>query len=112
MPTWICKDWVAWHDRMPGKEPTLYVLGSCELPTPLYTPVLTPRDPPGPVEEDYQLDLTARPPADFVIQLPWWTEVRHTGPTSSHYETVSIFDAETGESIASGIPIQEVSRSD
>jgi hypothetical protein len=79
------------------------------MPTPLYTFILTPRDPQGPVEEDYQLDLTARPPDDFVIQLPWWTEVRHSERTSSHYETVSIFDAETGETIASGIPVQEVS---
>lgn len=109
MPTWNCKEWVAWHDRMPGKEPRLYVLGSCGMPTPDYSLVLTPRDPQGPVEEDYQLDLNATPPDHFVIQLPWWTEARYSEPTNSHYETVSIFDAQTGESIAPGIPVQESS---
>ena len=32
-----CRDWEAWHDRMPGKPATLRVTGTCTVPQLGYT---------------------------------------------------------------------------
>ena len=98
--------WAAWHDRMPGVTPTLYVQGSCLCPTPQYTLQLRPHSPQGSNPEDYLLDLVAVEPEGPVPDVITATPVFYTEETETRYTTVSIMpDGPLS------VPVLEVSRS-
>lgn len=97
-----CTNWEAWHDRMPGREPTLYVTGECTCPTPNYVVELRVHEPPGFNPGDLLLDLVATPPSDPIQEVLAPCPVRFELPTTSRYDTVTIIDVETG------IPVKDV----
>ena len=98
-----CKDWAAWHDRMPGVEPTLYVTGECMVPTSGSTCSLRRAEPQGINQHDLLLELVVEPPQDIDRPVLTPCPVRYEEKTRSHYDSVSIKD------VQSGIPVQQVS---
>jgi hypothetical protein len=106
---WDCDDWEAWRDTMPGKDVTLHVNGSCNMPTPGYVLSLTPHVPQGINPNDYLLDLSAVAPSNPQTDVVTPTPVNYKETTEFPYETVTILDAETGEPIKAGIPVKVVS---
>jgi hypothetical protein len=103
MMTYDCKDWTAWHDRMHGVEPTLYVTGECMAPTPEYTCTLRRAEPQGTNPRDLLLKLVMTPPGGDVPQVLTPCFSRYEEKTRSEYDTVSIIEVQTG------IPVKQVS---
>ena len=95
--------WAAWHDRMPGKTPTLYVQGACLCPTPKFELELK-AGPPGTNPDDRLLELTARAPTGPVPQIITSTPVSYEEPTDERYKTVSVLPDGPA-----GIPVLDVS---
>jgi hypothetical protein len=101
---WNCRTWEAWHDRMPGKEPTLHVSGECEMPTPGYTLELRYKDPQGTNPRNLLLTLhIVGEPEGPQPEVLTWTPVTFALKTESQYETVTIIG------VASAIPVRQVS---
>jgi hypothetical protein len=97
--------WAAWHDWMPGKEPTLYVQGACMCPTPKYRLELRPQEPQGTNRKDYLLELVEQRPDGPVPEILTSTPVEYQEETRTEYETVSVVpDGPTA------IPVERVSR--
>lgn len=94
-----CRDWSAWHDRMPGVEPTLYVTGECMAPTPEYTCTLRRAEPQGINPRDLLLELVMTPPGGVIPQVLTPCSIRYEEKTSFEYDTVSIKEVETGISV-------------
>jgi hypothetical protein len=85
-----CRDWEAWHDRMPGTQPTLYVRGWCTFPSEAYEVRLERHEPQGINPRDLLLDLIIREPSEPVPQVLTDKEVRYEEQTDSVYESVTI----------------------
>jgi len=85
-------DWKAWHDFMPGSQPTLHVKGTVTVPTSGYTAKLQPATPQGINPAIYLIDLIVTPPAPDEIVSPVLTplEVYYMEITSQNYTQVSI----------------------
>lgn len=97
-----CTDWQAWHDRMPGVEPTLHVTGECTCPTPGYAVELRVHEPQGINPGDLLLDLVVTPPTDPVPDVLSPCPVTFELQTTAKYDTVTIIDVEAG------IPVKDV----
>jgi hypothetical protein len=100
------KDWEAWIDLMPGKEPTLYVIGYVEVPTSGYTAELSAHTPPGTNPRDLILDLKVRepPPGEPVLDIVQWIPAGYAQPAEKgQFDTVTVIGG------AAGIPVKETS---
>lgn len=86
------KDWVAWHDFMPGSPPTLHVKGVVTCPTTGYKAVLKPSVPQGFNPAIYLLDLviTKPGPNEIVHQTVTDLTVHYREDTSNSYSQVTI----------------------
>ena len=104
------RDWSAKRNKMPGSDVSLQVHGECWMPTPNYSLKLSPADRQGANDRDYILVLTAQAPGDAQPEVMTWTPVDYSEPTEYPYDTVSVMDVDSGEMIAAGIPIEDVSR--
>jgi hypothetical protein len=85
-----CSNWSAWHDFMPGRPPTLYVVGLCTFPTPGYTVVLKKAFPPGLNPAILILDRVVTPPAGSEPDRLDMVDVRFAERTSAEYDQVYI----------------------
>jgi hypothetical protein len=85
-----CGDWSAWHDFMPARPPTLYVVGLCTFPTPGYTVVLKKAFPPGLNPAILILDRVVTPPTDPQPERIDLVDVRFAERTSTEYDQVYI----------------------
>jgi hypothetical protein len=85
-----CGDWSAWHDFMPARPPTLYVVGLCTFPTPGYTVVLKRAFPPGLNPAILILDRVVIPPATPQPARVDLVDVRFAERTSAEYDQVYI----------------------
>jgi hypothetical protein len=85
-----CREWEAWHDRMPGVQPTLHVRGWCTFPSDGYDVHLERHEPQGVNPRDLLLDLVVRKPKDPAAQVVTDEEVRYEEQTDSVYEAVTI----------------------
>jgi hypothetical protein len=86
----VCGDWSAWHDFLPGKPPTLYVVGLCTFPTPGYTVALTKAFPPGLNPAILILDRVVTPPTGPQPDRIDMVDVRFAERTSAEYDQVYI----------------------
>jgi hypothetical protein len=82
--------WQAWHDRMPGSDPTLHVTGFCTCPTPGYELELRAHTPPGFNPRDLLLDLIETKPTGQVPRVITQTPVDYHEPTDAEYDSVTI----------------------
>ena len=91
------RNWKAWHDFMPGSEPTLRVAGEVTVPTSGYDAKLTPHYPPGINPTIYLLDLIVTPPApdQQVSQVVTTLPVRYEEETRNNYSQVTVLPEET-----------------
>jgi hypothetical protein len=85
-----CRDWEAWHDRMPGAQATLHVTGRCEFPTSGYSVRLERHEPQGINPRDLLLDLVITEPTGPVTQVVTEEEVRYDEQTDLDYDSVTI----------------------
>lgn len=100
---WECKDWKAWHNRMPGSPPTLHVAGECVFPYPGFEARLVVHDPPGSNGMDLLLDLVITEPKDPNPDVVTTVQVHFELQTDAKYDTVSII----GQAL--GIKVEDVS---
>jgi hypothetical protein len=100
-----CGDWYAWHDRMPGKKPTLHVVGQCVFPTGGYSVELRPASPQGFNPAIYILDKVVHSPnpGDDVTQAVTKVNIHYREETGAVYTDVQIRPENTM------IAVQEVS---
>jgi hypothetical protein len=96
-------DWHAWRDRMPGKPPTLHVVGTCECPTAGYTASLRPVSPQGVNPAIYILELVLTPPDRPAAQVITGVPVYYREITATRYGEVFIIPDNTL------VPVLEVS---
>jgi hypothetical protein len=89
-PRPACRDWEAWHDRMPGSQPALHVTGRCEFPTSGYAVRLERAEPQGINPRDLLLELVVTPPTGPVTQVVTEVEARYDEETDAEYDTVTI----------------------
>jgi hypothetical protein len=87
---YTCRDWEAWHDRMPGAEPTLHVTGRCEFRTSGWTVRLERAVPQGINPRDLLLDLVVTPPTGPVADVVTEEEVRYDEQTDAEFGSVTI----------------------
>ena len=104
-PEHECRDWEAWHDRMPGSPATLRVTGTCEVPSTGWRCELLRHEPPGFNPRDLLLDLVLHPPeggmgGTMMSDVPCSFEEE----TDAKYDTVSILP-----NGPHGIEVKEVS---
>ena len=99
-----CRDWKAWHDRMPGKEPTLHVTATCTFPTPGYEVRLEPFEPQGANPADYLLLMVVSEPSGPQPEVITDVPVNYVEETEDHYDTISI-----QPDGPAGIPVEQVS---
>jgi hypothetical protein len=85
-----CREWYAWHDRMPGKKPTLHVSGTCTFPTSGYVVKLVPRSPQGVNPSIYILDKVVQNPEGPILELETDVSVHFRRQTASKYSRVHI----------------------
>lgn len=85
-----CSDWHAWHDRMPGKNPKLHVVGVCTFPTSGYSVELRPHHPQGINPSIYMLDKVVHKPDGPVLQVVTEVPVHYREQTSAKYTQVQI----------------------
>jgi hypothetical protein len=98
------KDWEAWIDLMPGKEPTLHVIGYVEVPTSGYTAELSAHTPPGINPRDLILDLKViePQPGEPVLDVIEWIPAEYKQPAEKgQYDTVTVLGGEAS------IPVKE-----
>jgi hypothetical protein len=90
-----CRNWEAWHNRQPGAEPKLHVVGSCSFPTAGYDVELSRHEPQGINPHDLLLDLAVRSRYGAKTEAATGTdvEVRFEEETDFDYETVTILPA-------------------
>jgi hypothetical protein len=86
-----CGEWKAWHDRMPGKPPTLHVTGECTFPTGGYSVDLRPREPQGINPAIYMLDRIVTEPTGPVPDVITPVPVHYLERTDARYTHVQIF---------------------
>ncbi|HVE70904.1 MAG TPA: hypothetical protein VNI54_06005 [Thermoanaerobaculia bacterium] len=84
-----CGKWVAFHDFMPGKTPTLTVTGYCKTPTPGYKIKLV-ETLPGINPKILMLKKIVTKPTKPQIQVITTVEVRFTKKTKFPYTHVTI----------------------
>ncbi len=98
--------WEAFHDRMPGKTPTLRVKGTCRCPTPGYTLELRRHERQGTNPKDLLMKLVETKPTGPEPEVITDTIAEYTDETDFEYVTVSIVPGGPA-----GIPVRDVSRS-
>jgi hypothetical protein len=100
-----CGDWYAWHDRMPGKKPTLHVVGRCAFPTAGYTVELEPANPQGINPSIYLLNKVIHSPTagDQTTNDPFIVNIHYREETRAVYTHVQIMPDNTA------VAVQEVS---
>lgn len=97
-----CSNWKVWHDRMPGSEPTVHVVGICMVPGG-YSVKLERAEPQGFNPSILLLNSIVEEPIGLASQDIREEEVRYTEKTRMSYTQVTILpDGPT-------IPVQEVS---
>jgi hypothetical protein len=106
---WAYEEWAAWYDRARGGQPMLHVYGGCGMPSEGYRLVLSRRGTARNGDGDLELKLGVEPPRDVEPLTIRWTEARYSEAAGRRFDTVSIFDAETGDPVRLGIPVEEVS---
>jgi hypothetical protein len=82
--------WEAWHDRMPGKEPTLYVYGTAMCPTTGYSIELRRQEPQGINPLDLLLTVVEHAPSEPALDVLTPTPAGYSERTKFEYKTVSI----------------------
>lgn len=85
-----CGDGHAWHDRMPGKPPTLYVVGRCIFPTTGYTVELRPVTPQGINPAVYILEKVVTAPTGPVLEVETVVPLYYREETRALYSHVHI----------------------
>jgi hypothetical protein len=85
-----CRDWKAWHDRMPGAEPTLHVTGRCEFPSSGYEVRLKRHTPQGINPRDLLLDVLVTEPTGPVNQVVTELDVSYDEQTDVDYQSATI----------------------
>ncbi len=75
---------------MPGKKPTLHVVGVCTFPTGGYSVELRPRQPQGSTPSIYILDKVIHEPDGPVPQVITAVPVHYREQTSAKYAQVTI----------------------
>jgi hypothetical protein len=100
---WECGEFEAWHDRMPGKPPTLHVTGEVTFPTGGYTAMLQKHEPQGINPQDLLLDLVVTEPTGQVPPVVTTEPVEYVEETDFDYTTASVIDCRMN------IPIKDVS---
>jgi hypothetical protein len=85
-----CGNWAAWHDFMPGKPPTLYVVGQCTFPIPAFTVLLRHHVPQGVNPAILILDKVVMPPTEPQPEVVTTGEARFEEQTSARYSQVTI----------------------
>jgi len=98
--------WEAWHDRIPGRQATLHVVGTCLCPTPGYKLLLRRRVHQGANPRDLLLDLIETAPSDPQLDVATEELAVYREDTEESYDTVSIMPDGPR-----GIPVREVSTS-
>jgi len=83
-------NWHAWHDWMPGKPPTLHVVGVVRCPSAGYTVTLKPAAPQGINPAIYILELVVTPPTQTAAQVVTDVPVHYSEQTSVRYTEVFI----------------------
>jgi hypothetical protein len=85
-------NWKAWHDFMPGSEPTLHVTGQVTAPTTGYSASLVPHTPQGINPAIYIFDLIVIPPNpnQVVHQTVTTFDVSYEEDTRKSYSHVTI----------------------
>ena len=85
--------WYAWHDWMPGSEPTLFVTGELTLVSPGYRARLEKHDPQDEGEGTLVLDLyieASESSGDEAITTQEIQEVRYEEQTNTPYQDIMI----------------------
>lgn len=95
------KNWKAWHDFMPGSEPTLHVKGEVTAPTTGYSASLIPHQPQGINPAIYLFDLVVVPPGPGQIVQETITtfEVPYQEDTRKKYSHVTILPENITEEV-------------
>ena len=83
------RDWNACIDRMPPRQPTLHVMGTCEFPTAGYSVELRPKDPQGINPADLLLELHVTEPTGPAAQVVTAVDVRYVQEDPPDYDTGS-----------------------
>jgi hypothetical protein len=87
----FCKEWTAYHDRMPGKEPALRVFGTCCMPTGGWSTDLGPHEgPPGINPRVLMLDLLVAAPTGPASDVVTEILVQYEVQTPSQYDQVHV----------------------
>jgi hypothetical protein len=97
-----CGEWYAWHDRMPGKRPTLHVIGSCTFTTGGYEVELRRPDSEGFNPVIRILEKHVRPPTGQAVDVISVVPVHYTEETEAPYTHVQI----TPDNVL--VPVREV----
>ena len=85
------RDWEAWIDVMPGRDPELHVIAVCEFPTTGYTAELERQEPPEFNARDLLLRLVVNAPTGAVKEVVTDVPVEFTAPAAEgELDTVSI----------------------
>ena len=84
-------DWHAWHDRTPGAQPTLHVVGTEVFPTAGYRVELRPTVPQGVNPSIYILEKIVYPPEGEVAQVETEVQIHYREATSGEYTSVTIY---------------------
>jgi len=92
-------NWHAWHDWMPGKPPTLHVVGVVRCPTAGYTVTLKPAAPQGINPAIYILELVVTPPTQPAAQVVTDVPVHYSEHTSVRYTEVFIIPQNIGVTV-------------
>jgi hypothetical protein len=98
-----CGDWHAWHDRMPGKKPTLHVTGVCTFPTAGYSVELRAKQPQGINPAIYMLEKVVIKPTTPVPDVITDVPVYYREQTDAAYKEIHILPDDVL------VPVQEVS---
>lgn len=94
-------NWKAWHDFMPGSDPTLHVKGEITVPTTGYAANLVPHKPQGINPAIYIFDLIVTPPdpSQIVHQTVTTLPVSYQENTSQKYSHVTILPENITEEV-------------
>ncbi len=103
-PKSTCRNWKAWHDRMPGpgRNATLHVRGECSFPAAGYSVELVRHAPQGPNPAYLLLDKVVRPPSRPTAQVITDVSVEYSEATVSPYRFVTILPEDAT------IPVEQV----
>ncbi|NJP08798.1 MAG: hypothetical protein HC866_04380 [Leptolyngbyaceae cyanobacterium RU_5_1] len=87
-----CSDWLAWTERIPGQQPTLYVTGKCTFPTDGYSVWLERVKPQKSNSVNLVLNRVIDTPAGRASAIESEEEVKYGEDTSFGfaYESVTI----------------------